>query len=99
MNKHFKFYEESWYASGGCDCCEPTFMECYNSDDTDCSMGSANSEEACYVQSIITTLGRENLSMEESELANSFYCLSLDQLMRIADNIGIIVEIVEEDEQ
>lgn len=98
MNKHFKFYEESWW-DNPCDCCEPTLMECYNSDDVDGSLGSAHSEEDAYAQSIISVLGRDNMFDGESEFCNGFYCLSLGQLIRIADNIGIIVEIVEEDDE
>lgn len=45
MNKHFTFYEDSYYSSNGCDCCEPTQMFYYNSDDTDARLGSAHSEE------------------------------------------------------
>lgn len=96
MDKHFTFYAGSWWDSV-CDCCEPTKMEYHNSDDTDGSLGSAQSEEDCYAQAIVTVLGRDNLVTEEEDLSHIFHYLDLDQLIRIADNIGIVVEIVEEE--
>ena len=51
-------------------------------------------EEECYVQAIITVLGRENINDEIEEglriLENDF-----NALLRITERMGIIVEILE----
>lgn len=94
MNKHFVFTNDSMYIDNGCSCCEPDYMEVYNSDETDGTLGSAHSEEECYVQSIVTVLGRENINDEIEEglriLENDF-----NALLRITKRMGITVEIVE----
>ena len=94
MNKHFVFTNDSMHISNGCSCCEPDYMEVYNSDETDGTLGSAHSEEECYVQAIITVLGRENINDEIEEglriLENDF-----NALLRITERMGITVEIVE----
>ena len=94
MNKHFVFTNDSMYVGNGCSCCEPDYMEVYNSDETDGTLGSAHSEEECYVQAIMTVLGRENINDEIEEglriLENDF-----NALLRITERMGITVEIVE----
>lgn len=53
----FNFTDDSWWDEGfGCDCCPATLMECYNSNDTDKSLGSAHSVAECYVQAVVTEL-------------------------------------------
>ena len=41
----FVFYDDTYYERPPCDCCLGGWVECYNSSDTDCNLGSAHSEE------------------------------------------------------
>ena len=92
MNKKYTFYDDSYYERPPCDCCPGYWMECYNSSDTDSStrtahLGSAHSEEDCYVQAIKT---ESNAYMED----DSLWELDLEQLKKIAEELGIVVEII-----
>lgn len=64
--KTYTFYDEGYYDQPpGCSCCEGTYMECYNSDDTDCDLGSAHDYESCYYQAIMTETGVDDRVMRE----------------------------------
>jgi|SRR5690554_5341822 len=56
--KVYYFMDDSFYASNGCSCCEPDYMECFNIDtrkhpDFDLTLGSAHSEEDMMEQVLI----------------------------------------------
>lgn len=89
--KTFTFYDEGYYDQPGCSCCEGTYMECYNSDDTDCNLGSAHDYESCYFQAILTELGTEDVTDEHRE---GLYSMSLKELKEIAKDLNIKVSIV-----
>lgn len=89
----FTFTDDSYYFSNGCDCCDDTFMESYNSDDTEPSLGSAHSTEDCYAQALITFKGYENLSDDHM---SEIYQMSLDELKADCKQYRIMVEIVYE---
>lgn len=89
--KIFTFFDDSYFASNGCDCCEDTYMECYNSDDTDCNLGSAHSREHCYFQAILTELGVESTT---DAVREALYCMSMHELKQTAKDLGIKVEVV-----
>lgn len=65
--KCFTFYDEGYYDQPGCSCCEGFYMECYNSDDTDCNLGSAHDYESCYYQAIMTETGVESCGLNIDE--------------------------------
>ena len=88
--KIYKFVNDSYWFSNGCDCCEDLLMESYNSDQTCCNFGSAYSEEGCYLQAIATELGYEFWEDVPDDLRE----MSYDQLKNIADRMGIVVEII-----
>ena len=94
MIKKYTFYEGSWWDCV-CDCCEATQMFYYNSDDTDSSLGSASDEKHCYQQALITAMGRTAIS---DELEDAISCLDRKSLLQITENLGIIVEIIEEED-
>ena len=87
MNKKFTFYDDSFYERPPCDCCPGYWMECYNSSDTNCNLGSAHSEEDCYVQAIKT---ESDAYMEDDGL----WEMELPELKKIAEELGIVVEII-----
>ena len=89
--KTFTFFDDSYFASNGCDCCADTYMECYNSNDTDCNLGSAHDYESCYYHAILTELGVDNVTEEHREC---LYCMNLKELKEIAKDLNIKVEIV-----
>lgn len=89
MNK-YTFYDEGYYDQPVCSCRGGTYMEAYNSDDTRCGMGSAHSEEDCYIQAILTELGEGF----ETDTADNLHTLSLEQLKDSASFLKIKVEIV-----
>lgn len=82
----FVFTDDSYWENPGCDCCESTLMEAYNSDDIYCGSGTAWCVEACYIQAIKTFKG-------ESGNYSHLWELNLDQLEEMADNLGIEVVI------
>ena len=90
--KTYTFTNNSWTYSV-CDCCAPTEMEVYNSDDTDCNLGSAHSHEDCYVQSIITSLGGQ--SVVSDEMLEELWCMDIKGLKSIANDLNIRVKIEE----
>lgn len=86
----YTFYNESYWFSNGCDCCEDVLMECYNSDQTCCNFGSAYSEEDCYLQAIATELGYEFWE----DLPDSYEEMGHTELKIMAKSMGIEMEIV-----
>ena len=91
MMSLFKFWDDSYYDSRGCSCCEGTWMEAYNSVQTDSRLGTAHSLEDCYFQSILTTLGLDNVDEQYSE---ELYCMSLDEVKEAAKALGIKVKVI-----
>ena len=89
--KTYTFYDEGYYDQPGCSCCEGIYMECYNSEDTDCNLGSAHDYESCYYHAILTELGTEDVTDEHRE---GLYCMRLDELKQIAKDLKIKVKIV-----
>ena len=89
--KTYRFYDEGYYDQPGCSCCECFYMECYNSDDTDCNLGSAHDYESCYYQAILTELGAGIVS---SEYREELYCMCLVELKELAKDLGVKVEII-----
>lgn len=89
--KVFTFTNDSYYDQPGCSCCEGTYMECYNSEDTDCNLGSAHDYESCYYQAILTELGVDNVTEEHRE---GLYCMNLKELKQVAKDLNIKVKIV-----
>ena len=87
MNKKFTFYDDSFYERPPCDCCLGGWVECYNSSDTNSNLGSAHSEEDCYVQAIKTEC---DVYMED----DSLWELDLHELEKIAEEIGVRVEVI-----
>lgn len=88
MSKKFTFYNDSWWDEGfGCDCCPPSFMEAYNSSDTNCNLGTAHSIEDCYVQAIKT---ESDVYMED----DSLWELDIHELKMVAEELGVVVEII-----
>lgn len=89
--KTYTFVNDSYWFSNGCDCCQDTLMESYNSDDTCCNFGSAYSEEDCYLQAICTEIGYEYWEDVPDDLREMDY----NQLKNIADSMEIEVRIIE----
>ena len=89
--KTYTFFDDSYFASNGCDCCADTYMECYNSEDTDCNLGSAHDYESCYYQAILTELGVDNVTEEHRD---GLYCMSLKELKQVAKDLNIRVKVV-----
>ena len=89
--KVFTFFDEGYYDQPGCSCCEGFYMECYNSEDTDCNLGSAHDYESCYYQAILTELGAALVS---DEYRDGLYCMNLKELKQIAKDLNIRVEVV-----
>ena len=83
----FVFYDDSYYDQPGCSCCEGFLMEAYNCSDTDSRLGTASCLEDCYVQAIKT---ESDAYMED----DSLWELELSELKKIADDLGIVVEII-----
>ena len=89
--KTYTFYDEGYYDQPGCSCCEGIYMECYNSGNTDCNLGSAHSHEHCYFQAILTELGVENTT---GVVREALYCMPLRDLKQTAKDLGIKVEVI-----
>ena len=66
-------------------------MEAYNSEDTDCDLGSAHSREHCYFQAILTELGAECVTDDHRE---GLYCMNMKELKQTAKDLAIKVEIL-----
>ncbi len=91
--KTFKFFDDSWYERPACDCCPGQWMQCYNSGETDSNLGSAHSEEDCYIHAIITELGKNNSHIPQ-DLLDQLYGASYDTLKAEAKRLKIKVEII-----
>lgn len=54
MTKTFYFYDDTWWDSNGCSCCDDVEMTCYNISEADhptfAGQGSAHSKEDCLKQ-------------------------------------------------
>ena len=88
--KTYFYTDDSYYLSNGCDCCEASFYECYNSNDTDYMLGSAHSIEDCWIHAILTELKLMSLTQDE---VDEYYAYSLDTLKTLACSLDIDVEI------
>ena len=88
MTKTYTFYDDSWWDWPPCDCCQGGLVECYNSSDTDCNLGSAHSLEDCYVQAISTEVD------EDYETTAKYYEMTLEQLEVKAQELGIEIKII-----
>lgn len=88
LSKCYVFFDDSYYDNPGCSCCPETYMECFNSEDTSPSLGSAHSVEDCWVQAIISEIGRYNISDDYEE---SLWYMSLEDLKEEAKNLNIEV--------
>jgi hypothetical protein len=91
LSKKYLFTNDSYYDSPGCSCCDSYLVEVYNSNDTDCNLGSAHSYEHCYYQAILTELGVESVTESYQE---SLYCAHISDLKEIAKDLNIKVRIV-----
>lgn len=89
--KTFTFFDEGYYDQPGCSCCEGFYMECYNSSDTDCNLGSAHDFESCYFQAILTELGVDDTT---DVVREALYCMPLLELKQTAKDLGIRVKII-----
>ena len=90
--KTYTFTNDTYWFSNGCDCCKDLEMPTFNSDDTDCNLGSAHSYESCYVQAIITSLGGQ--SVVSDEMLEELWCMDIKGLKSIASDLNIKVEII-----
>ena len=90
--KTFTFFDEGYYDQPGCSCCEGFYMECYNSEDTDCNLGSAHNREDCYIQAIMTETGVDSCGAEYR--GEHLELMSLEQLKQVAKMLNIKVEII-----
>tara|TARA_R110000744_G_C19371770_1_gene563138 strand:- start:15246 stop:15488 length:243 start_codon:yes stop_codon:yes gene_type:complete len=77
----------------GCDCCEPTQWFSYTSPDIEKGLGVAHQEDECYVYAIISVMGQDNITQTIEE---ELFQMELDRLIKIANNLDIIVEIIED---
>ena len=89
--KTYTFTNDSWIDSV-CDCCAPTEMEVYNSDDTNCNLGSAHSYEECYVHAIVSSLGGR--SVVSDDMLEDLWCMDIKGLKSIAGDLNIKVKII-----
>ena len=92
LMKKYIFTNDTWWDNPACDCCPPTEMEVYNSNDTDCNLGSAHSYEECCVQAIITSLGGQ--SVVSDEMLEELWCMDIKGLKSIASDLNIKVKII-----
>ena len=90
--KVYKFYDNGWWDNPACSCCDDTYYECYNSDDTDGNLGSAHSLEDCYVQSIVTSLGGQ--SVVSDEMLEELWCMDIKDLKSMCKDLNIKVKII-----
>lgn len=93
MSKKYLFTNDSYFDSPGCSCCDSYPVEVYNSDDTDCNLGSAHSYEECYVQSILTSMGGQ--SVVSDEMLEELWCMDIKALKSITNDLNIRVKIEE----
>lgn len=91
MSKKYLFTNDSYFDSPWCSCCA-YLVELYNSDDTDCNLGSAHSYEECYVQAIVSSLGGQ--SVVSDEMLEELWCMDIKDLKSMCKDLCIRVEIV-----
>lgn len=86
--KTYKFTDDSYYESPGCSCCDSYCVNVFNSDDTSPNLGSAHSEEECYIQAIATESGWEFWE----DVPDDLHELTYNELKKVANDMGIVVE-------
>ena len=87
--KKYTFTDDSYYESPGCSCCDDYLVESFNSSQTSPNLGSASDEGECYLQSIATEKG---WLLWES-IPDQYREMGYSELKRIAEGMGIVVEI------
>lgn len=87
--KTYTFYDDSWWSSV-CDCCEPTEIPAFNSDELTPIFGTAHSDEACLLLAVAHTKGMDSWEDIPDDLRN----LTYSQLKQIAKELCIEVEII-----
>lgn len=87
--KVYTWFEEGYWFSNACDCCEDIYMRSYNSDEADISLGSAEDDLECFILSIITEIGRKNIQEDYEE---KLWEMSLEELKQESANLNITVE-------
>ncbi|UZS00880.1 hypothetical protein [Pseudomonas phage vB_PsaM_M1] len=90
MSKCYLFTNDSYYESRGCSCCESYLFEVYNSDETNCNLGSAYNRAHCYLQAIATESGIEYWE----DVADKYREMEYTELKKLATEMGIKVEII-----
>ena len=90
LTKSYQFYDESYYYSNACDCCQGGWINSFNSDQVNGNFGSAFSEEDCYLQAIATEMGYEYWE----DFPDTYRLMDYAELKKVADLLGIKVEIV-----
>ena len=94
--KKYVFKDESWWDDPGCDCCEPSLMECWN-----CIKGeiyySCHSLEDCYVAALYKE-GVFDVKENGCLVDEDIYGWSLDQLKQLCEDNGIEVVFVNEED-
>ena len=88
--KTYTFFDDSYFASNGCDCCEDTWVSSFNSAQVVGNFGSAYSEEDCYLQAISTEMGYEYWE----DFPDTYRLMEYSDLKKVTDLLGIKVEIV-----
>ena len=88
--KTFTFFDDSYFASNGCDCCEGSWVSSFNSSQVVGNFGSAFSEEDCYLQAIATEMGYEYWE----DVPDTYRLMEYSDLKKVTDLLGIKVEIV-----
>ena len=89
--KRYVFTDDSWWCSNGCDCCDDYLVGSFNCDQTSPNLGSASDEGECYLQAIATEKGW----MFWESIPDQYREMGYSELKRIAEGMGIVVEIVE----
>lgn len=88
--KVFTFYDDSYYYSNGCDCCEGSWVYSFNSSQVVGNFGSAFSEEDCYLQAIATELGYQYWE----DVPDEYREMEYTELKKLANEMGIDVVFV-----
>ena len=88
--KTYTFYDDSWFDSPVCDCCDGSWMSSFNSAQVSCNFGSASSEEDCYLQAIATELGYQYWE----DVPDEYRELGYADLKFLAENTGVKVGFV-----
>jgi len=84
----YTFYDEGYLYEPECDCCLPSWLSFYRSEDVNALLGPALDEEDYYIHAIKQHQG--DMSYGDSYL----YCMTLEELKKLTKEFGIEVEIV-----